>query len=95
MVTMTKFMVKLNHGKYEPEFRILLVVFQLIFACMGLYGFGWTAGDTMKYHWLLPDVFFAFVIIGMVMGAVAASLYIVECPHSRDVWQYTSALLPM
>lgn len=76
--SMTKFMVKLNRGKYEPEFRILLVVFQLVFACMGLYGFGWTASNTMKYHWLLPDVFFAFVIIGMVMGAVAASLYIVD-----------------
>lgn len=76
--SMTKFMVKLNHGKYEPEFRILLVAFQLIFACMGLYGFGWTASDVMKYHWLLSDVFFAFIIIGMVMGAVAASLYIVD-----------------
>lgn len=74
----TKFMVKLNHGRYEPEFRIVLVVFQLIFACMGLYGFGWTASDTMKYHWVVPDVFFALLIIGMVIGAVAASLYIVD-----------------
>lgn len=76
--TMTKAMIRLNRGKYEPEFRILLVFFQLIFTCMGLYGFGWTASDVTKYHWLLPDVFFAFVIIGMVMGAVAASLYIID-----------------
>lgn len=94
--SMTKFMVKMNHGKYEPEFRILLVVFQLIFACMGLYGFGWTAGDTMKYHWLLPDVFFAFVIIGMVMGAVAASLYIVDAHrtlHPLALWQELTLIL--
>lgn len=76
--SMNKVMIRLNRGKYEPEFRILLVVFQLIFACMGLYGFGWTANNVQKYSWLLPDVFFAFLIIGMVMGAVAASLYIVD-----------------
>jgi ABC-type multidrug transport system fused ATPase/permease subunit len=95
--SMTKFMVKLNRGKYEPEFRILLVVFQLVFACMGLYGFGWTASNTMKYHWLLPDVFFAFVIIGMVMGAVAASLYIVDAHRmlqpSPVMFQVTSLMV--
>ena len=76
--SINKAMIRLNRGKYEPEFRILLVAFQLVFSAMGLYGFGWTASDVEKYHWLLPDVFFAFLIIGMVMGAVAASLYIVD-----------------
>lgn len=76
--SINKGMVRLNHGIYEPEFRILLVIFQLIFSGMGLYGFGLTASNVMRYRWLLPDVFFAFLIIGMVMGAVAASLYIVD-----------------
>lgn len=89
--SMTKVMIRLNRGKYEPEFRLLLVVFQLVFACMGLYGFGWTASDVMKYHWLLPDVFFAFLIIGMVMGAVAASLYIVD---AHRTWILTFAMDP-
>lgn len=93
--SMNKVMIKLNRGKYEPEFRILLVVFQLIFSGIGLYGFGWTADDIMKYHWLLPDVFFTFVIIGMVMGAVAASLYIVDAHRTWDffyprVWLLTA-----
>lgn len=90
---MTKIMIRLNRGKYEPEFRLLLVVFQLIFACMGLYGFGWTASDVMKYHWLLPDVFFAFLIIGMVMGAVAASLYIVDAHREIAVEAFTCLLI--
>ncbi|KAJ5157520.1 uncharacterized protein N7482_008620 [Penicillium canariense] len=90
---MTKMMVKLNHGKYEPEFRILLVIFQLVFACMGLYGFGWTAGNITKYHWLLPDVFFAFLIIGMVMGAVAASLYIVDAHREIAIEAFTCLLI--
>ena len=78
-----RLMIKLNGGQYEPEFRIVLVIFQLIFSCMGLYGFGWTTNDVMKYHWLLPDVFFAFVVMGVVMGAVTASLYIVDAHRMR------------
>lgn len=76
--SMNKIMIKLNGGKYEPEFRILLVVFQLIFNGIGLYGFGIVAQDVGRYGWLVTDVFFAFVIIGMVMGAVASALYIVD-----------------
>lgn len=89
--SLTKLMIRLNHGKYEPEFRLLLVPFELVFACMGLYGFGFTASDVMKYGWLLPDVFFAFMIIGMVMGAVAASLYIVDA-HRKYTSGTTSGL---
>lgn len=73
-----KIMIKLNKGKYEPEFRILLVFFQLIFGGIGLYGFGIVAQDIQWYGWLLADVFFMFVIMGMVMGAVASALYIVD-----------------
>lgn len=76
--SMNKIMIKLNKGRYEPEFRILLVVFQLVFSGAGLYGFGIVAQDVGKYGWLVVDVFFALVIIGMVMGAVASALYIVD-----------------
>lgn len=76
--SMNRVMIKLNKGKYEPEFRLLLVVFQLIFSGAGLYGFGMVADDIDRYGWLIPDVFVAFVIIGMVMGAVASALYIVD-----------------
>lgn len=75
-------MMKWNHGKYEPEFRLLLVIPQLIFGGIGLYGFGYTTVDIGRYGWLLPDVFFMFVIIAMVMGAVSSALYVVDA-HSR------------
>ncbi|KAJ5739770.1 hypothetical protein N7533_012554 [Penicillium manginii] len=91
--SMNKIMIRLNGGKYEPEFRLVLVFFQLIFACMGIYGFGWTASDIMRYKWLLPDVFFSFMIIGMVMGAVAASLYIVDAHREIAVEAFTCMLL--
>jgi hypothetical protein len=71
-------MIKLNKGRYEPEFRILLVIPQLVFSGIGLYGFAFVAGDVTRYGWLTADVFFMFVLIGMVMGAVASALYIVD-----------------
>lgn len=76
--SINRVMIKLNKGKYEPEFRLLLVIFQLVFSAAGLYGFGIVANDVGRYGWLVPDVFVALVVIGMVMGAVASALYIVD-----------------
>jgi MFS family permease len=67
-----------NRGVYEPEFRLVLVIPQLIFGCMGLYGFGIVSANSSKYRWLAPDVFFGFEVMGMVIGAVASALYIVD-----------------
>ena len=61
---------------YEPEFRILLVIPQLVFGCAGLFGFGITSNHVT--HWFLPDFFFALEVMGMVIGAVASALYIVD-----------------
>ncbi|KAL4808548.1 major facilitator superfamily domain-containing protein [Aspergillus unguis] len=88
-----KVMVRLNKGKYEPEFRILLVIFQLIFCGIGLYGFGITANDSPRYGWLPPDVFFACVVIGMVMGAVASALYIVDAHRNIVIEAFTCMLI--
>lgn len=82
-------MTKWNNGKYEPEFRIVLVVFQLIFASIGLYGFGITTADVGRYGWLIPDVFFMFTLIAMVMGAVSSALYIVDAHRTFSLKLYT------
>lgn len=75
-----KFLTRHNGGVYEPEFRILLVIPQLIFGCMGLYGFAITSVGTLekRYHWTVPIMFFGFEVCGMVIGAVSSSLYIVD-----------------
>ncbi|KAL8856982.1 MAG: hypothetical protein Q9178_006387 [Gyalolechia marmorata] len=78
----TKLMIKRNKGVYEPEFRIVLVALQLVFGCVGLYGFGITAENVGRYGWFLPDLFFAFEVGGMVLGAVASALYIVDAHRS-------------
>ena len=76
-------MVKKNKGVYEPEFRIVLVVAQMVVGCAGLYGFGITAHDVKRYGWFWPDFFFALEVMGMVLGAVASALYIVDA-HRRS-----------
>jgi hypothetical protein len=75
-----KYLTKLNGGIYEPEFRILLVIPQLVIGCIGLYGFAITSVGTLEgtYHWTVPIMFFGFEVCGMVIGAVASSLYIVD-----------------
>ena len=81
----TKLMIKRNKGVYEPEFRIVLVALQMVFGCVGLYGFGITAENVGRYGWFLPDLFFAFEVGGMVLGAVASALYIVDAHRSSPV----------
>jgi MFS family permease len=77
-----QYLTRLNKGKYEPEFRLVLVLPQLILGCAGLYGFGWTSAETNKYGWIWPDFFFCLEVSGMVVGAVASSLYVVDA-YSR------------
>ena len=74
----TKAMIRRNNGVYEPEFRIVLVIPQLIVGCLGLYGFGWASSNVQPGGWFLPDFFFALEVAGMVIGAVASALYIVD-----------------
>jgi hypothetical protein len=89
----TKLMVRWNKGIYEPEFRIILVLPMLVFATAGLYGFGITAADAEKYGWLIPDVFFAFILISMVTGAVASALYIIDAHREIAVEAFTCLLI--
>lgn len=72
------FMVRKNNGVYEPEFRLPLVALQLVLGCAGLYGFGITSADAVKYGWFWPDFFFALEVAGMVVGTVASATYVVD-----------------
>jgi hypothetical protein len=73
-----KAMTRWNNGIYEPEFRLVLVVPQLIFGGAGIIGFGWTSDDALRYGWFWPDFFFGCVVVGMVCGAVGSALYVVD-----------------
>ncbi|KAF1815955.1 synaptic vesicle transporter [Eremomyces bilateralis CBS 781.70] len=86
-------MTKKNKGVYEPEFRLVLVIPQLILGCAGLYGFGVTANNTWKYGWVLPDFFFGLEVAGMVIGAVASALYIVDAHRNISIEGFTCMMV--
>lgn len=88
-----RWMAKRNGGIYEPEFRLVLVIPQLIFGCAGLYGFGITGQNVSRYGWFWPDFFFALEVMGMVLGAVASALYIVDAHRDIAVEGFTCLLV--
>ncbi|RMZ90129.1 hypothetical protein DV736_g2652, partial [Chaetothyriales sp. CBS 134916] len=91
----TNWCIRKNHGTYEPEFRILLMVPTLVFSSIGLYGFGITAEGVThsKYHWIVPEVFLAFILIAMVMGAVASAQYLLDAHRDIAVEGFTNLLI--
>ena len=89
----TKLMIRKNNGVYEPEFRIVLVIAQLIVGCAGLYGFGEAATNVQPNGWFLPDFFFTLQVMGMVIGAVASALYIVDAHREIAVEAFTCLLI--
>ena len=91
--TGVRFMSKRNGGIYEPEFRMILVIPQLIFGCAGLYGFGITSAAPVTYGWFWPDFFFALEVMGMVLGAVASALYIVDAHRDIAIEGFTCLLV--
>ena len=91
--TSSKFLTKWNNGVYEPEFRFVLVIPQLVFGTIGLYGFGWAAANVQPNGYVIPDVFFALEVIAMINGAVASSLYIVDAYRDIQVEAFTCLLI--
>ncbi|KYK56897.1 Major facilitator superfamily domain, general substrate transporter [Drechmeria coniospora] len=93
--TSVRLLTRLNRGIYEPEFRILLVIPMLITGGIGLYGFGISADDIIsgKFEYIVPLIFFAFEVMGMVIGTVASSLYIVDAYRNMTVEGFTLMII--
>ncbi|KAG7288105.1 hypothetical protein NEMBOFW57_007628 [Staphylotrichum longicolle] len=88
-------MTRWNGGVYEPEFRIVLVIPQMILGCAGLYGWGITVDGLLHstYHYAVPLTFFALEVAGMVIGAVASSLYIVDAYRDLAIEAFTCMIV--
>ena len=71
-----KVMTKLNHNVFEPEFRIVLVIFQLVGAAIGMFPFGYSVDQNWSYY--ISILLFAFVTFALIMGATATGTYIVD-----------------
>ncbi|KAK1780152.1 major facilitator superfamily domain-containing protein [Copromyces sp. CBS 386.78] len=88
-------MTKWNKGVYEPEFRLVLVIPQMVLGCAGLYGFGITLDGMLfgEYHYAVPLTFFGLEVAGMVIGAVAGSLYIVDAYRDLVIEGFTAMIV--
>ncbi|KUI57443.1 Protein HOL1 [Cytospora mali] len=90
-----KVMTRWNGGVYEPEFRIVLVIPQFLFGVAGCFGWGIAADGLLegKFGYAIPLMFFAFVVCGMVIGAVAGSLYIVDAYRDLSIEGFTCMIM--
>ena len=76
-------MTKANNRVFEPEFRIVLVVFQLVGAAVGLFPFGVSVTDNWSYY--VSITLFGFVTLALIMGATATGTYIIDAHHDMAV----------
>ncbi|KAI5305064.1 riboflavin kinase [Ascosphaera pollenicola] len=89
-----RWLAKVNHGRYEPEFRIpILAALQLISGGIGLFGLGYVTAKPVKYGLYPPVVFFGFVTASMVIGSVASGSYIVDAHRSMAIEAFTCSLV--
>jgi len=59
----------------------------------GLYGFGFASANTARYGWFWPDFFFALEVAGMVVGAVASALYVVDAHRNISIEAFTCMMI--
>ncbi|KAF8588854.1 MFS general substrate transporter [Ramaria rubella] len=70
-------MSRANNGVFEPEFKLPLVAFYLVFGGMGF--FGWAISANKGEAWIGPVMFFGILNFGIIIGCSAAISYVVDC----------------
>jgi len=88
-----KYLSRKNGGTYEPEFRIFLVAPQMVVGVVGIFGFGLATSNVSKYGPYLASFFFGMEVMGMVLGATASALYLVDAHRDITVESFTCLLL--
>ncbi|KAK9451125.1 major facilitator superfamily domain-containing protein [Limtongia smithiae] len=88
-----KYLARRNNNIYEPEFRMVLLIPQLVFGLAGLWGFGITANDMYTYSKYLPPVFFGMEACGLMLGAVASASYITDAHRDLQIEMFVVLIL--
>jgi hypothetical protein len=65
-----------NHGIYEPEFRLVLIIPTLIFGCVGFFGFGLTVH--YQTHWSGPVLCFGLATVALAFASGCVFGYILD-----------------
>ena len=71
-----RYMSRRNDGVYEPEFRLVMAIPIVIATCIGLMGYGWSAGE--RDNWIVPTVFFGIISFGCSLGSTTSITFAVD-----------------
>jgi len=82
-------LAKKNHGIYEPEFRLPLVIIPLILGVVGFFGFGATVH--FQTHWIGPVLCFGFANMSLAFLNACVFGYVIDA-HS-DLSEEGKAIL--
>ena len=69
-------LTKRNHGIYEPEFRLALMVLVLLLGITGFFGFG--AAVHYQTHWIGPVLTFGIANMAMAFAAPCVYGYVID-----------------
>lgn len=72
-----RWMCRRNHGVYEPEFRLIMILPVLLSITIGLMGFGWSSYDGDL--WIVPAIFMGVLGFGCSLASTVSITYVVDC----------------
>lgn len=73
---LSRFLIRINKGKYEPEFRLFMLIPSTFFISLGLMGYGWSSQN--HDLWVGPVIFFGCVAFGSSMASTTAITFAVD-----------------
>ncbi|KAL1968077.1 hypothetical protein VTN77DRAFT_2207 [Rasamsonia byssochlamydoides] len=79
-----KFCARRNHGVFEPEFRLILLIPVLLVGIPGLFGFGYYAAGAND-HWVAASCLQGLIAFASVLAASVSFNYVLDCHRSRSV----------
>ncbi|KAM0789970.1 hypothetical protein ACM66B_005304 [Microbotryomycetes sp. NB124-2] len=71
---LAKWLAKRNNGIFEPEFRLITMLFFLVFGGMGFYGWGLQKSDS----WVVPAIFIAILHVGVSAATISCFSYVAD-----------------
>ncbi|KAJ5971319.1 Major facilitator superfamily domain general substrate transporter [Penicillium vulpinum] len=79
----TKIMVRINRGIYEPEFRILTQAISAAVLALGYFVFVWLFEHPFSTGYYLGSFLHGCICLGITVSTVSSSLYILDA-HSSE-----------
>lgn len=73
-----------NHGIFEPEFRMILLIPVSLIGIPALFGFGAYA-VTSNVHWVPVSVLYGLIVFAVILAATTSFSYILDSHRSQSV----------